>query len=104
MRRQSSQKKTIPPSSKGVPEIEHNTDVAAKHLPSLPSPENIDASEKGTEAQLQEMDNIKSLPGQSGPERKGDEVQLSEVSSKLSDNKTSSHPTPKPLSNQPKMM
>jgi hypothetical protein len=55
-----------------VPEKEHTTDVLAKHLPSLPSPENIDASEKGTEAQLQEMDNTKSLPGQSGPERKGD--------------------------------
>ena len=86
MRRQNNRKKTIPPSSKGVPEIEHTTDVAAKHLPSLPSPENIDASENGTEAQLQEMDNTKSLPGQSGPERKGDEVQLSKVSSKLSDN------------------
>ena len=86
MRRQSNRKKTIPPSSKGVPKIEHTTDVAAKHLPSLPSPENIDASEKGTEAQLQEMGNTKSLPCKSGPERKGIEVRLSKVSSKLSDN------------------
>ena len=95
MRRQSNRKKTIPPSSKGVPEIEHTTDVAAKHLPSLPSPENIDASEKGTEAQLQEMDNTKSLPGQSGPERKGDEVRLSKVSSKLSDNQDKFSPNTK---------
>ena len=57
MRRQGSQKKTIPPSSKVVPEVEHTTSAAAKHLPSLPSPENIDAPEKGTIAQLQEMDN-----------------------------------------------
>ncbi len=86
MRRQSSRKKTVPPSSKVVPEIEHTTNVAAKHLPNLPSPENIDAPEDVSTAQLQEMDNTKSLPGQSGHERKGDEVQLSEVSSKLSDN------------------
>ena len=95
MRRQSSQKKTIPPSSKVVPEIEHTTSVAAKHLPSLPSPENIDAPEEGTIAQLQEMDETKSLPGQSGPERKGNEVQLSEVSSKLSDNEDKSSPKTK---------
>ncbi len=69
-----------------MPEKQHTTDVLAKHLPSLPSPENIDASEKGTEAQLQEMGNTKSLPCKSGPERKGIEVRLSKVSSKLSDN------------------
>ena len=95
MRRQSNRKKTIPQSSKNVPQIEHTTDVTAKHLPSLPSPENIDASEKGTEPQLQEMDNTKSVPVQTGPERKGDEVQLSEMSSKLSDNQDKFSPNTK---------
>ena len=95
MRRQSNRKKTISPSSKCVPQKEHTTDVAAKHLPSLPSPENIDASEKGTEAQLQEMGNTKSLPCQSGPERKNDEVRLSKVSSKLSDNQDKFSPNTK---------
>jgi hypothetical protein len=95
MRRQSSRKKTIPPSSKVVPEIEHTANVAAKHLPNLSSPENIDAPEDVSTAQLQEMDNTKSLPGQSGPERKGDEVQLSEVSSKLTDNQDKFSPETK---------
>ena len=102
MRRQSS--KTIPPSSKVVPEIEHTMSVAAIHLPSLPSPENIDAPEKGTEAPLQEMDNTKSLPGQSGPEKRGDEDSCQRCPLSLVITKTSSPPKSKFLSNQPKII
>jgi hypothetical protein len=95
MRRQSSRKKAIPPSTKGVPEIEHATNDAAKHLPGHPTPENVDAFEKGTKVRLQEMSNTKSLPGKSGPERKGDEVQLPEVSTKLSENQDEFSPKTK---------
>ena len=105
MRRQSSRKKTIPLTSKVVPEIEHTTSVAAKHLPSLRSPENIDAPEEGTIAQLHKRWTIQNLlPANQVLKEKVMKFSCQRFPLSLVITKTSSPPKSKSLSNQPKMM
>ena len=95
MRRQRSRKKATSPSNIGLPEIEYTMNNTGKHLPSHPSPEQVDDFEKEDKAQFQEIANTKSLPGQPNLEEKGNELQLPEVSTKLSDNQDKFSPETK---------
>jgi len=121
MRWKSNRMTAIPPTStKGLPEIEHAMKDTTKPLPSHPTPENVDESEKEGKAQLQEMstklgerqdkpiDATKPLPYNPSPEKlmtlqKKLKLSYKRCPLNLVRTQTSSIQKPKPLSNLPKI-